>query len=95
MTPTPQMAYTLIEVRVGADQMMILNGQKVDTATFVKKAHFNKASDDVVLSVSRDSLVNEATVKELIDHLRSARYHVSMKAGSKYFDLNSYAARQG
>ena len=95
MTPTPEMAYTFIEVRATADQKLMLNGQKVDPATFVKKATFNKASDDVMLHVHPDSLVTEETVKDLIDHLRDAGYDVSMKAGSKYASLNSYATRDG
>ena len=93
MTPAPEMAYTFIDIRATADQMLILNGQKVDPATFVKKASFNKASDHVSLNVHRDSLVTEDTVKELIGHLRDAGYTVSMKQGSKYISLNSYASR--
>jgi len=95
MTPAPEIAYTFIEIRATADQKLILNGQKVDPATFVKKAKFNKASDDVMLHVHPDSLVTEDTVKELIDNLRDAGYDVSMKAGSKYASLNSYAPREG
>ena len=95
MTPTPEMAYTFIEVRATADQKLLLNGQKVDPVTFVKKAKFNKASDDVMLHVHPDSLVTEATVKELIDGLRDAGYDVTMKAGSKYASLDSYATRDG
>ena len=95
MTPTPEMAYTFIEIRATADQKLVLNGQKVDPATFVKKAKFNKASDDVMLHVHTNSLVTEVTVKELIDSLRDAGYDVSMKTGSKYASLNSYATRDG
>jgi hypothetical protein len=95
MTPAPEMACTFIEIRATADQKLVLDGQKVDPATFVRKAKFNKASDNVMLHVYPDSLVTEDTVKELIDHLRDAGYDVSMKAGSKYAFLSSYATRDG
>jgi len=95
MTPMPEDGATFIKVRATADQKLILNGKKVDCSTFVKKAHFCKKSNIVILSVGQNCLATKATIKELVDHLIARKFDVSMKFGSKYNDLNEYINKAG
>jgi len=94
MSPKCDGGCTYIEVKATADGTLVLDGQTVDCATFVKKVQFNKDSDMVSLMVAQDSLAPETTVKELVDELNKAGYQVTMQAGSKYVELGDYCQKK-
>ncbi|MDP2990226.1 MAG: hypothetical protein Q8O57_06645, partial [Kiritimatiellota bacterium] len=76
-----------IEMMVGADQSMVMDGKKVKAADIPKQLVKANASKYLVIIVAPESKLLRETLVTLLDLLKKDGYYFTMGEGSKYVDV--------
>ena len=76
-----------IEMTVGADQSMVMDGKKVKFTDIPKQLLKANASKHLIIVVYPESKLLRETLVTLLDLLKNDGYYFTMGAGSKYADV--------
>lgn len=85
-TPEPQYAEK-IEMTVGADQSMVMDGKKVKFADIPRQLVKANASRLLIIVVDPESKLLRETLVALLDLLKKDGFFFEMGEGSKYADV--------
>ena len=76
-----------IEITVGADQSMVMDGKKVKITDMPKQLVKANASKHLIIVVYLESKLLRETLVTLLDLLEKEGYYFTMGEGSKYADV--------
>jgi len=76
-----------IEMTVGADQSMVINGKKFTVNDIPKQLAKANASKHLIIIIYPESKLLRETLITLLDLLKKDGYDFEMGAGSKYVDV--------
>ena len=76
-----------IEMTVGADQSMVIDGKKVQAADIPKQLSKANASKYLIIVVAPESKLQRETLVNLLDLLKKDGYFFTMGEGSKFADV--------